>query len=69
LPLWVRDAAEFEPEGDHIICRWCGSEWVMSFATAQLLSKRLGTALQDWRVEQSGKIATLADHRVHAASS
>jgi hypothetical protein len=52
LPLWVREAAEFEPEGDHIICRWHGTEWIMSPAVAQAVHAGLGKALAQWQTDQ-----------------
>jgi hypothetical protein len=62
LPLWVREAAEFEPEGDHIICRWCDSEWVMSPAVAHTVAANLGRALASWKGAQGGVVVQLAKH-------
>jgi hypothetical protein len=57
LPLWVREAAQFEPEGDHIICRWHGTEWIMSPAVAHMVAANLGRALQQFHTGQSRKDA------------
>jgi hypothetical protein len=54
--LWVREAAEFEPEGEHVICRWHGTEWIMSFAVAQKVSARLNRALDHAHERQTAAI-------------
>lgn len=57
-PYYVREAGEFEPEGDHIICRWNGTEWAMSPAVAQLVSANLQRALVEW---QKGSLARVLE--------
>ncbi len=53
--LWVREAAEFEVDGDTIICRWGETEWVMSPAVAQMVEARLARANAAWRAGQKGR--------------
>jgi hypothetical protein len=60
LPLWVREAAEFEPEGDHIICRWADTEWIMSQAVARQVAASLSEALAKWQVAQLDRVIRLA---------
>jgi hypothetical protein len=54
--LWVREAAEFEPEGDHIICRWDGAEWIMSVAVAQNVAAKLSRALDIAHERRNGSV-------------
>ena len=64
LPLWVREPAEFEPEGDHILCRWADVELVLSPAVAQRVYGRLGTALVALAKQeaQTADIIAFTDH-------
>jgi hypothetical protein len=64
--LWVREAAEFEPEGDNIICRWGEVEWVLSPAVAHMVASRLNRALAEHHAAQTADIIRFPDH---AASS
>jgi hypothetical protein len=58
--LWVREAAEFEPEGEHIVCRWHGTEWIMSQAVARKVAASLSEALAKWQVDQLDRIVRLS---------
>jgi len=68
LPLWVREAAEFEPDGDTIICRWCGTEWVMSPHIAQMVEARLKRANAAWRSAQKDRVVPLRKVRAPHSS-
>jgi hypothetical protein len=63
-PYWVREreAADFIPEGDHIVCRWGDTEWVFSPAVAQIISVRLREALAKWQVGQLDKVTDIRAH-------
>jgi hypothetical protein len=63
LPRWVREAAEFEPDGDTIVCRWGDTEWVMSPAVSMEVELRIARANAEWRHAQRGRnVAAMRKH-------
>jgi hypothetical protein len=66
LPVFVREPADYEPEGDHILCRWGEEEWIMSPSVAQQNANRLNRALSEWH-SQKDVVVSMSEHQ--AASS
>ena len=66
MQIFVDEPAEYEAMGDYIVSHWKGQRYVIPISVAQTIVRRLNRVLEEWRIEQSGKVEPL---RRHAASS
>jgi hypothetical protein len=63
------DVPEYAVKGDHMHIVWRELEIVLPVSVMLAGMADAKRALDDWRVDQSGKVSVLADYRDHAALS
>lgn len=62
LPIFVDEVPEYEARGDHMVLKWRGLEVFVPIHTCMAAMEQCERALQDWRVDQSGKVEGIEGH-------